>query len=50
MHLIVYHHSILDAQGLDPAITWAVLIGGGYGFVRAIIDATRTLRGALRGR
>jgi acetyl-CoA carboxylase carboxyltransferase component len=50
MHLLFYSKTVLDAQGLATVPTVALLIGAGYGFARAAIDATRTLVDLFRGR
>jgi hypothetical protein len=35
--------NILQAFTLAPAISWAVLVGAGYGLVRLIIDVGRLI-------
>lgn len=39
MHLYLFRHSFLEPYAVAPWLTWAILIGAGYGVVRLVRDA-----------
>jgi hypothetical protein len=44
MHLVYVTHSILDLGSIPEGLTYAILIGGLYGFARLAVDAVRLVR------
>jgi hypothetical protein len=41
------HHSILGIHALSPLVSWALVIGAGYGALRLVLDAVKLLDGTV---